>query len=170
MRDRNRDTDIGTGSYCWVYGAKPAIVASGLSHTVILPLLSIVATPPTLAVALLGFRHRNEYSGGRGRACGAQAAHVGLPCTVQHRQLRRLDTLPQTRPSRRSRSREEYPRHLRQTCLEIQWVATGFSERKYATIASRSSSLILAYQRNAINGTSSPPSGRTPVVIAILIS
>jgi hypothetical protein len=56
------------------------------------------------------------------------------------------------------------------TCLKTQWVATGFSERKYATIASRSSSLILAYQRNAINGTSSPPSRRTPVVIAVLIS
>jgi predicted MFS family arabinose efflux permease len=44
-----------TGVLSARYGAKPAIVASGLGLTVILPFLSIVATPPALAVALLGF-------------------------------------------------------------------------------------------------------------------
>jgi predicted MFS family arabinose efflux permease len=44
-----------TGVLSARYGAKPAIVASGLSLTVILPFLSVVAKPPTLAVALLGF-------------------------------------------------------------------------------------------------------------------
>ena len=44
-----------TGVLSARYGAKPAIVASGLGLTVILPFLSVVATPPALAVALLGF-------------------------------------------------------------------------------------------------------------------
>src|SRR5580704_734271 len=44
-----------TGVLSARYGAKPAIVASGLGLTVILPFLSVLATPPALAVALLGF-------------------------------------------------------------------------------------------------------------------
>jgi len=44
-----------TGVLSARYGAKPAIVAGGLGVTVILPLLSVAATPPALAVALLGF-------------------------------------------------------------------------------------------------------------------
>ncbi len=44
-----------TGALSARYGAKPAIVAGGLGLTLILPFLSVVATPPVLAVALLGF-------------------------------------------------------------------------------------------------------------------
>ena len=44
-----------TGVLSARFGAKPAIVASGLGLTVILPLLSVVTTPPALAVALVGF-------------------------------------------------------------------------------------------------------------------
>jgi predicted MFS family arabinose efflux permease len=44
-----------TGALSARYGAKPAIVAGGLGLTAILPFLSVVATPPALAVALLGF-------------------------------------------------------------------------------------------------------------------
>jgi MFS family permease len=44
-----------TGVLSARYGAKPAIVASGLGLAIILPFLSVVTTPPALAVALLGF-------------------------------------------------------------------------------------------------------------------
>jgi predicted MFS family arabinose efflux permease len=44
-----------TGVVSARYGAKPAIVASGLGLAIILPFLSVVTTPPALAVALLGF-------------------------------------------------------------------------------------------------------------------
>ena len=37
------------------YGSRPAIVASGLGVTVVLPFLAVAATPAGLAVALLGF-------------------------------------------------------------------------------------------------------------------
>ena len=37
------------------YGAKPAIVMGGLGLAAILPFLSVLATPPALAVALFGF-------------------------------------------------------------------------------------------------------------------
>lgn len=37
------------------YGAKPAIVGGALGLTAILPLLSVLATPPALAAALFGF-------------------------------------------------------------------------------------------------------------------
>jgi predicted MFS family arabinose efflux permease len=44
-----------TGALSARYGCKPAIVAGGLGLVLILPLLSIAATPSTLALALLGF-------------------------------------------------------------------------------------------------------------------
>jgi predicted MFS family arabinose efflux permease len=44
-----------TGALSARYGSKPAIVAGGLGLVLILPLLSIAATPSTLALALLGF-------------------------------------------------------------------------------------------------------------------
>ena len=44
-----------TGALSARYGSKPAIVAGGLGLALILPLLSIAATPSTLALALLGF-------------------------------------------------------------------------------------------------------------------
>jgi predicted MFS family arabinose efflux permease len=44
-----------TGALSTRYGSRPAIVASGFGVTVILPFLAFVATPPALAVALLGF-------------------------------------------------------------------------------------------------------------------
>jgi predicted MFS family arabinose efflux permease len=44
-----------TGALSARYGSKPAIVAGGLGLVLILPLLSIAATPATLALALLGF-------------------------------------------------------------------------------------------------------------------
>src|SRR5580692_4122861 len=44
-----------TGALSARYGAKPAIVSGGLGVTVILPFLSVAATPLALAVALLGF-------------------------------------------------------------------------------------------------------------------
>jgi predicted MFS family arabinose efflux permease len=44
-----------TGALGARYGSKPAIVAGGLGLALILPLLSIAATPTTLALALLGF-------------------------------------------------------------------------------------------------------------------
>src|ERR1700733_12240999 len=44
-----------TGALSARYGAKPAIVASGLALTVIVPFVAVVATPPTFAVALLCF-------------------------------------------------------------------------------------------------------------------
>lgn len=37
------------------HGARPAIVAGGLGLTIILPFLSVLTTPPTLAAALFGF-------------------------------------------------------------------------------------------------------------------
>ncbi|HVY15678.1 MAG TPA: MFS transporter [Rhodopila sp.] len=44
-----------TGALSARHGAKPAIVASGLGLTAALPFLSVVTTPPALAIALLGF-------------------------------------------------------------------------------------------------------------------
>ena len=44
-----------TGALSARYGSKPTIVAGGLGLVLILPLLSIAATPSTLALALLGF-------------------------------------------------------------------------------------------------------------------
>jgi predicted MFS family arabinose efflux permease len=44
-----------TGALSARYGAKPAIVASGLALTIIVPFLAVVATPLTFAVALLCF-------------------------------------------------------------------------------------------------------------------
>src|SRR5271163_2719338 len=44
-----------TGALSARYGARPAIVAGGLGLTVTLPFLSVVATPSTLAAALLCF-------------------------------------------------------------------------------------------------------------------
>ena len=44
-----------TGVLSARYGAKPAIVVGGLGVTVILPFLSVVATPPALALALFSF-------------------------------------------------------------------------------------------------------------------
>ena len=44
-----------TGALSARYGSKPAIVAGGLGLALILPLLSIAATPSTLALTLLGF-------------------------------------------------------------------------------------------------------------------
>ena len=44
-----------TGVLSGRYGTKPAIVAGGLSLTIILPFLAVVATPPAFAVVLLGF-------------------------------------------------------------------------------------------------------------------
>ena len=44
-----------TGVLSARYGTKPAIVAGGLSLTIITPLLAVVATPPAFAVVLLGF-------------------------------------------------------------------------------------------------------------------
>ncbi len=44
-----------TGAFSARYGSKPAIIVGGLGLAVILPLLSFLATPPALALALLGF-------------------------------------------------------------------------------------------------------------------
>lgn len=44
-----------TGTLCMRFGSRPAITAGGLGVTLLLPLLSIVATPAALAVTLLGF-------------------------------------------------------------------------------------------------------------------
>jgi hypothetical protein len=50
------------------------------------------------------------------------------------------------------------------------WFLTGFKERKYATIAFASSSLIARYSLYGITGNSARPSGVTPSRIARMIS